>query len=175
MQAKVDQFRRIYDAELAYVWASLRRLGVAPADLEDVAQVTLLSVYEKLDEYDVGRPIRPWLFGFAFRTASDYRKKAYRRRELPTDGVQDVAPPSSRRGSAEHELVRREERAMIVEALDAIPIERSAVLVAVDIDGRTAPEAAEMLGIPLNTVYSRLRVAREELTAAVRRIQTRKR
>jgi RNA polymerase sigma-70 factor (ECF subfamily) len=38
-----------------------------------------------------------------------------------------------------------------------------------DIEGHSAPEVSEALGVPLNTVYSRLRVAREEFTAAVRR------
>src|ERR1700722_10148496 len=67
------QFRALFQSELPYVWTSLRRLGVPARDLEDVTHDVLLEVYKNFDRYDPTRPLRPWLFAFAFRFASDYR------------------------------------------------------------------------------------------------------
>src|SRR5450432_2059597 len=86
LEAMTDQrFRQIYESEHRYVWNTLLRLGVRAADVEDVAQETLLTVYKKLDDYDSTRPLKPWLFGFAFRVAADYRKSAQQKRSVNED------------------------------------------------------------------------------------------
>jgi RNA polymerase sigma-70 factor (ECF subfamily) len=64
---------------------------------------------------------------------------------------------------------------MLRMGLDALDLDRRAVLVAHDFDGTTGPEIAEALGIPLKTMYYRLRTGREQFVAAVRRIQARQR
>ena len=89
----VAEFRRIFDAELGYVWGTLRRLGVGPADVEDVAHDVFLQVYDKLAVYDRTRPLRPWLFGFAFRAASGYRR-GHKREAIgePPDVAANVEP-----------------------------------------------------------------------------------
>src|SRR5580658_2891468 len=75
-------FRAVFDAECAYVWTTLRRLGVADRDVEDVTHETFLRVAAHLHEYDAARPVRPWLFVFAMRMARDYRRLARHRREV---------------------------------------------------------------------------------------------
>jgi len=64
-------------------------------------------------------------------------------------------------------LLRREQLSRLDAALETIDVGRRAVLVLHEIEEMTAPEIAEVLGIPLNTVYSRLRVARAELEQAL--------
>ena len=59
------RFEAVFEAELGYVWTSLRRLGVQPRDLEDVAHEVFLKAYGSFSSYDSNRPIRPWLFAFA--------------------------------------------------------------------------------------------------------------
>jgi RNA polymerase sigma-70 factor (ECF subfamily) len=59
----------------------------------------------------------------------------------------------------------------VLEALDAIDLDRRAVFVLYEIDGVTMDEIARSLGIPVNTAYSRLRVARGEFAAAVKRLK----
>ena len=75
-------FRSIFDHEFSYVWTSLRRLGVPPRDLEDITHDVFVEVFRNLDRYDPTRPLRPWLFAFAFRFASDYRRLARHRVEV---------------------------------------------------------------------------------------------
>jgi len=60
----------------------------------------------------------------------------------------------------------------VLRALQEVDLEQRAVLILADIDEQPIPLVAESLGIPLNTAYSRLRVARLRFAAAVRRLQT---
>jgi len=163
-------FRGIFQAELGYVWGTLRRLGVSERDAEDIAHDVFLRVYEKLGAYDPSRPLRPWLFGFAFRAASDYRRLARHRVEVM--GAEQDAP--SLKPSADAELARAEDVALIAQALEAIDLERRAVLIAYEIDECPMKDIAEALEIPVFTAYSRLRVAREELEKHVARLRKRR-
>jgi RNA polymerase sigma-70 factor (ECF subfamily) len=163
-------FSRLFAAEYPYVWASLRRLGVSVRDAEDVAHDVMVKVYQKLDAYDSARPLRPWLFGFAFRAASDYRRLARHRIEIMgRDDEPEVSAPL-----ADEALSRRQDAELVAEALDTIPLERRAVLVAFELEQLPMKDIAEALGVPLHTAYSRLRVAREEFGSAVRRLRLRR-
>lgn len=77
-------FRKLFDAEVAYVWKTLRRLGVRPSDIDDVSSEVWLVVHRRLDGYDSSKPIRPWLFGIAFRVAAAERRMARHRSEVLT-------------------------------------------------------------------------------------------
>jgi RNA polymerase sigma-70 factor (ECF subfamily) len=164
--AMVARFEAIFEAELGYVWTSLRRLGVHARDLEDVAHEVFLKAYEHLPKYDPTRPIRPWLFAFAFRFASDYRRLARHRTEL----YGDDEPGGSGESNAEQSLAQRQREELVARALDAVDIDRRAVFILHELDEQPMPSVVETLGIPLNTGYSRLRTAREEFTTALRRL-----
>ncbi|MBX3190467.1 MAG: sigma-70 family RNA polymerase sigma factor [Labilithrix sp.] len=168
--ASKERFHALFSAEFAWIWTTLRRLGVKPADLEDVTHDVLLVVYRKLDTYDASRPLRPWLFAFAYRAASDYRRLA-RHREEPSEDVPDLEASVA---ASDEVLEKKQESALVHAALARIHLDRRAVLVAHEIDGTPMKDIAQSLGIPLNTAYSRLRIAREELTAAVLRIRARR-
>jgi RNA polymerase sigma-70 factor (ECF subfamily) len=162
---KAGDFSRLFRAEFAYVWASLRRLGVRTADVEDVAHDVFMQVYAKFEAFEPGRPARPWLFGFAFRAASDYRRRARLRVEV----LGSEHEPPDRAPLPEELLGRRQDSELVIEALETIELDRRAVLVAFELDETPMKAIAEALEIPLHTAYSRLRTAREEFAAAVRR------
>lgn len=163
----IDSFTRLFHAEFAYVHASLRRLGVTDRDVEDVTHEVFLQIHAKLATYDTTRPLRPWLFGFCFRAASDYRRLARHRRELFADAHEPTDPEPL----ADESVARRQEAALVAAALNEIDLERRAVLVAYELDECPMKEIAATLSIPLATAYSRLRVAREEFASAVRRLR----
>jgi len=144
----------------------LRRLGVARADVEDMAHDVFVAVLKQFDTYDPARPIKPWLFGFAFRVASHYRRKA---RRVETLEEPERLVDAGQRPDARYETERK--RRMVQRVLEEIELDRRAVFVLHDIDGSTGEEIARSLGIPLGTVYSRLRLAREDFTAKMRRLQ----
>jgi RNA polymerase sigma-70 factor (ECF subfamily) len=158
-------FRALYDAEFSYLWHTLRRLGTHAADLEDTVHDVFVVVHRRLGDYDPARPLRPWLFGIAYRVASERRRRAPI--EVAADEEEILALPDDG-PTAEALLAAAQARARVQRALEALPLEQRAVMVMHDLDGCTAPEVAEALEIPLNTVYSRLRLARDKFVAAVR-------
>jgi RNA polymerase sigma-70 factor (ECF subfamily) len=160
-------FTALFHAESSYVWTTLRRLGVRDRDLEDLVHEVFLVVHRHLSDYDSGRPIRPWLFGIAFRVAAGYRRLARTQRELVSDSVEAVDESAA----ADELVAAKQAQALVLEALDMIDIERKAILVMHEFDGQPVPVIAETLGVPLNTAYSRLRLAREQFTNACRRLQ----
>ena len=159
------RFEEIFDAELPYVWTSLRRLGVLPRDLEDVAHELFLQVLHHLPTADTSRPMRPWLFAFAVRFASDYRRLARHK----TDLLGDVEPAGVS-PSPEGSLMQVERERLVLRALEQVEPDRRAVFVLHELDEIPMSEIAPALGFPINTGFSRLRVAREEFTAAIRRL-----
>jgi RNA polymerase sigma-70 factor (ECF subfamily) len=159
-------FRALFDEHGAYVTKTLRRLGVRPGDAEDLSHEVFLTVLRRWDTYDTTRPARPWLFAFCRGLASAYRQSAYVRRET----FQDVEPEPERVGSAEGLLVEREESALVYRALDALDDDKRVVFTMFELDERSAADIGAELGIPANTVFSRLRAAREEFARAVKRL-----
>src|SRR5262245_7483674 len=67
--------RQIFDEHARYVWRTLRHLGVADADLEDVCQEVFVTVHRKLPEFEGRSKLRTWLYGICLRVASDYRRR----------------------------------------------------------------------------------------------------
>jgi RNA polymerase sigma-70 factor (ECF subfamily) len=151
----------------AYVWNSLRRLGAPASELEDLTHDVFVQVQRHFAEYDPARPMKPWLFGFAFRVASQHRRGTSRRREslgCDTELVDPGALPDER-------MAAQQDRQLVIAALGAIDPERRPVFVLYEIDDVPMDEIARTLGIPVNTAYSRLRVARSEFAAAVKRLR----
>ncbi len=163
-------FRTIYESEFTYVWQVLRRLGVRDADIEDVAHDVFVTVHRRLPDYDSVRPVRPWLFGISFRIASDYRQSARYRWEVP----KDVADTPDGAPTVYDHLVARDAQRLVAEALDTLDTTVRAVFVMHDIEGHSIPEIVDSLDAPLNTLYSRLRIARRQFSVAVRRLQLRR-
>ena len=160
------EFAAIFEVEVDYVAASLRRLGVRPADLDDQVQEVFIAVHRHLADCDRTRPLRPWLFAFAYRAAANYRRLARHRRELVIDGpsLDSVRPPDGA-PSPERHSIDRQRRERLIDALDGLDLEHRAAVVLCDVEGLTAVEAATVLEVPLNTVYSRVRNGRKKLHA----------
>jgi RNA polymerase sigma-70 factor (ECF subfamily) len=159
-EACLDAFQK----ELDYVHRSLRRLGTPASEVEDLAQEVFLALRRSWSEYDTGRPLRPYLFGIAFRIAAAHERK--RRREVAF-GIIDVGDTDP---GPDEALQSKQARALVLAALERIPLPRRAVLLMHDLDGVPVREVAKVLAIPLFTVYSRLRKARRELEIAVIRL-----
>jgi RNA polymerase sigma-70 factor, ECF subfamily len=163
--AEGEDCLQAYQRELTYLIGSLRRLGVPPRDVEDVLHEVFLVMLKRWDDYDRDRPIRPWLFGIAFRVASGHRRRVYRERP-------EVPHETEYEGEGPDEMVELSEaRRLLMSALAVVPLERRAVLVMHEVDEVPMQQIAQQLDIPLFTAYSRLRKARKELEAALGRLQ----
>lgn len=162
-------FAAVYRGNFRLVWTTLARLGVRTAELEDASQEVFMVVHRRLDAYDPTRPLRPWLLGITYRVATAERRRArHRREQLCDDPRRDGIEPSTPEG----EVIARRRAVRIHQALDTLDPERRAVFVMHEMEAITCPEIAEALGVPLNTIYSRLRVARERFRRAYEALRT---
>jgi RNA polymerase sigma-70 factor (ECF subfamily) len=162
-------FEASYHRELAGVWRYLYGLGARGAELEDLTHDVFLTAFRRRHTFDPSRPLLPWLCGIAFRVFSDARKRAHRQLEVGDVGV-DIASDDP---SMEAQVASRQAAALVEQALGTMDLEKRAVLIQHEIQEQSVPDIAEGLGIPVATAYSRLRYARTQFAAAVKRLQSR--
>ncbi|WP_394832739.1 sigma-70 family RNA polymerase sigma factor [Pendulispora rubella] len=166
-----SHFQAVFETEFSYVCRSLRRCGIADRDVEDLAHDVFLAAHLRFGEFDRARAIKPWLFGIVFRVASHHRRRpGYRREELGSEPLD----PSDAAPLADERVEMSQKRALVLEALEALDLDRRAVLIMHDLDELPMREIAESLGVPMFTAYSRLRAARTQFTEAARRIRLRR-
>ena len=159
---------QIYLGEFEYVCQRLRRLGVPERDVPDIAHDVFVTVYRRLGTYESDRPLRPWLVGILTRVAWDNLRLGHRRRELyPAMGPEAEDPTPGPEDTA----AQRQSRRIAEEILQSLDPRQRDVLLMHDFGGRSASELATSLGIPLKTVYTRLRLGRQKLAAALGRLQ----
>lgn len=169
--ASREQYWPLVGKEIDWIHRQLRRLCVHGADLPDLTQEVLFAVYRQWESYDEARPLRSWLFGFAFRISSDYRRRAsYRRPALSLEHE----PADHRPERPESKIDVETMRGIAIEALEALDDDQRAIVVLVDFEDEPVPAAAETLEVPLNTAYSRLRRGRERFAEAITRIKLRR-
>lgn len=160
--SSTQEFESLFVAEFAFICRTLQRLGVREADVHDIAQELFLAVYRALPEWDRSRPQKPWLFGFAVRFASNYRRLGWHRGRALDE---DVAVPSPRLND------RIAAKRTVMRALETLDFDKRVALVMHDVEEFTAKEIAELLGISINTVSSRVRLARDAFRAAIGRAE----
>jgi RNA polymerase sigma-70 factor, ECF subfamily len=152
----------IYRTEVAWVVHTLRRLGVPELELDDCAHDLFVVVHRKLPEFDARKPLRPWLFGIAFRIASERRKRFGRRHTAQTAATIELVGPSQ----PSDETRAHDALAVVVTLLARLkPIPR-AVLVMHEMEGWSIREIAEVLGLRPNSAYSHLHRARRAINQA---------
>jgi RNA polymerase sigma-70 factor (ECF subfamily) len=165
------RFATLFDQHFAFVWRSLRRLGVAAEGLDDAAQEVFVVASRRLDAIAPGKE-RGFLFGTALRVASDARRAANRRRsreQEPEVELEAVAPGPD-------ELVDRKRARELLDAIiEQLPVDTRDVFVLFELEGMTMAEIASCLALRPGTVASRLRRAREAFTEAVARHEAKRR
>jgi RNA polymerase sigma-70 factor (ECF subfamily) len=153
----------IFEAEVDYVYWVLRRFGAAPIDAEDLCQEVFLAMWRRRDTYDPERPLRPWIAGIAFRVKQQHRRRGARELLRGFVDQPDQAPLPDER------LEAAGTQSLVVDVLAQLPERQRTVLVLHDIDGMPMRQIAEVLAIPMFTLYSRLRTARRTFAKQLRR------
>lgn len=161
-------FAAVYRAHHDFVWRTLRHLGVDPGRIDDALQDTFLVVYRRLAEFEGRSALRTWIFEIARRVAARHRRivarEAPRRCALPELSVDP---------RFEEDIARAEAAEILREFLAGLDPDKSVVFMMAELEQLRAPEIAEALAVNLNTVYARLRAARQQLDRVVARIQAR--
>ncbi len=167
-------FRDVYDEHFRFVWRSLRRLGVRESDVSDAAQDVFLVVHRKLAEFEGRSKVTTWLYGICMRVAQDRRKSAYERRKSH-DENEPISQRADETFHAGKSAERRQGLAILDALMDEMPVEQRAVFTLFELEQHTSDEIAELCAIPLGTVFSRLRLARQTFEAGLGRLHAKDR
>lgn len=172
VDGEVMELEQVYRDQFRFVWRVLHGMGVPDRDVPDAVQDVFMVVHRKLAEFEGRSALRSWIYGICLRVASNRRKSAFTRRERlePLDLETPTGDPSPSQQAETRQLT--EVAALI---LERVPEEQRAVFVLFEMEGMVSEDIAELLEIPLGTVYSRLRRAREAFRREVQRLGARER
>ena len=147
------------------VYSYLVRCGVDNASRDDLFQDVFLAIHRGAPSYDLTRPLTPWLFTIVTNKVRDhFRKNARSPLDLLDGGDND--PPSAM--SNAYEILEASETAIWLEqAVENLPLRQREAVILCCINNMKQDEAAQALGIPLNTLKSLLRSARLSLVKAL--------
>ena len=166
------ELARIYEQHFDFVWRSARRLGVPDSAVDDVVQEVFIVVHRQLASFEGRSSMKTWLFGILRNLVLRQRRSWARRgREQALEESEVEAGEAG----ADEQLAESQARQVLHALLAQLDDDKRAVFVLADLEQLSAPEIAEATGLKLNTVYSRLRLARAEMERALERHRARER
>jgi RNA polymerase sigma-70 factor (ECF subfamily) len=135
-----------------------------PADAEDLVQETMVKACSGFHRFTDGTNVRAWLFRILTNTwISSYRSAQRRVDEVLSADVAEVWPTAGGHPSAELAVLEAMGDEVVRDALQALPEGQRLVVYYADVEGFRYKEIAEILGLPLGTVMSRLHRGRSNL------------
>jgi RNA polymerase sigma-70 factor (ECF subfamily) len=162
------EFSDTYARHFADVVRWVRALGVPTVEVEDVAQEVFLVVQRKLPGFD-GRNLRAWLYRIAARTASDYRRRFWFKHLFSRRSAAFPEKLESGDGAASERIADRQ---LLERILARMSEKKRVVFWLFEVEGYTGEEIAEVLGVPMSTVFTRLHHARRDAEAALATLGT---
>ena len=167
-------FEVVYDEQVDFVWRNAKRLGVADDSLDDIVQQVFLVVHRRLAEAPVDVPMRAWVFGILSHVVRDYRRGVRRKSPHLAQAPVDPATIAEAPGSGPFDtLARNEALGVVLGLLAELSDDKREIFVLSELEQLTAQEIADLVGLNVNTVYSRLRAARQDFERAAERARTR--
>ena len=172
---RFEEFVRAYGNK-AYQFAY--RLCGNPEEAKEMAQEAFRRLLAHLDEHDPSKPFDAWFFRILRNVVIDEARRHERRKTVSLDAP--VKGPYGEESYADllvdteeallETLERKDSGAAVRRALDLLSAEHRSVLALCDMEGRSYEEAAEVLGVPLGTVRSRVSRARLAFRAVLSRM-----
>jgi RNA polymerase sigma-70 factor, ECF subfamily len=170
---RLPEFKRIYDEHMPFMWRAAHHLGVAPGAIDDVLQEVFIVVHRRLPAFEGRSSLRTWMYGILLHVVRNHRRALRKRR---AEGLDEELELSAAETADPHDAAEAAEAMRLVETLlDDLDDDRREVFVLVELEQLTVPEIAVLLGEKVNTIYGRLRVARQQFEMALRRHRARER
>jgi RNA polymerase sigma-70 factor, ECF subfamily len=162
---------QIYERHADFVWRTLRRLGVADAEARDATHDVFLIVHAQLARFEGRSSLNTWLFTICRSVARDFRRRERRGSQLRKELDDEIDLRADVGRAVEH----HQQLAELERILGTLSSEQRNVFILFEIENLTGEELAEVLGIPLGTVYSRLQLARKAFREELERNRARER
>jgi RNA polymerase sigma-70 factor, ECF subfamily len=173
ISGEVSPFESIYRQYFDFVWSSVRRLGVSSASMDDVVQEVFIVIHARLHTVYHPKALRSWIYGIARRTVSTYHRS--RRVKEASGAALAVEPNAQPLARTPLDLVEQNDQVkLLFSLLEELDEPKREVFMMAELDELTVPEIAEILELPLNTAYSRLRGARHAFEEALARHSARR-
>lgn len=166
----------IYSSQKDFVWLTLQRMGIPRSDLEDVFQDVFVIAHKRLHTYNRDAKLSAWLYGICLRSVAAHRRRAFRRRERADGTEPSVARPGTEHWHAQIEapderLKELERQATLQALLSTLDPDHRVVVVMFEVEDHSCQYIAELIGVPVGTVHSRLHTARRKLAQAAVRLR----
>jgi RNA polymerase sigma-70 factor, ECF subfamily len=168
----------IYASQKDFVWITLQRMGIPRSDLEDVFQDVFVIAHKRLHTYNPDAKLSAWLYGICLRSVAAHRRRAFRRRERAGGADAEVSRPGTEHWHAQVEapdqrMQEQERHATLSQLLDSLDPDHRMVVVMFEVEDHSCQYIAELIGVPVGTVHSRLHSARRKLAQAALRLRHR--
>lgn len=158
-------FDALYQAHFDFILRCLRRLGVPSAHAEDAVQDTFIVLHRRWDDLRPDASPRGFLFAIALRVARASRRERWRTR---TESLGPEAHAAANQHDPFEQVSSSEAVVTLERFLETLDEDQRVAFMLTELEELTAPEIAEALGISVNTVYSRVRLARERFVRFLR-------
>jgi RNA polymerase sigma-70 factor (ECF subfamily) len=166
--APTPSFEALYREYFDFVWSSAARFGVESSAMDDLVQEVFIVIHAKRHTLENPGALRSWIYGIVRRTASNHR----RARQTRSNASKELGIQAEARGPEPtplDEVQRRSDLQLLRILLDELDAAKREVFALVELEELSVPQVAELLRIPLNTAYSRLRLARQAFDAGLAR------
>lgn len=160
--ATADSFSALYAQRCPDVLRWLRALGGREAELEDLAQEVFVIAHRRFASFD-GLNAAGWLYKIAENVTRNHRRHSWFRNFFAREKVR--ADPENMPGdedSPSAALEQKERQCLLYTLIGRLGESRRATFCLFEVEGYSGEEIAEMQNIPLNTVWTRLHLARKE-------------
>ena len=161
-QGERRSFEMIYEAYFSFASHVAYRIVTNKEDAEEVVQETFMNIYRNIANFQFRSSLKTWIYRITVNTALNFVKKhAKHRKQTPyIEAFSGTQEPD-----AFKLLETAEEEDRIQRLLNALSADHRAVTVLRSVQGLSYQEISEVLAIPINTVRSRIKRAREALLA----------
>jgi RNA polymerase sigma-70 factor (ECF subfamily) len=166
-QGDIQAFEEVYNAAGSLVYNVALRITRNSADAEEVAQDVFMKIYHSLKDFQFRSSFKTWIYRIAVNTAINRYRKSARERNgmIDYDNAVESFPAS---GSTADSAIRNDNEARLNGLLGMLSLDHRTCLVLREIQGLSYGEIAVSLKIPVNTVRSRLKRARQALLERVK-------
>jgi RNA polymerase sigma-70 factor (ECF subfamily) len=165
LSGRREAFGELVSRYQARLYNAAIRLVDNPEDAADVVQDAFLNAFQALPAFKGDAEFFTWLYRIAFNTAISLKRKKRAAVSLDGSGPEAALEPDDpseyiKPGAA---LERHEEERQLQDAMNRLSPEHREVIVLKEIEGLKYEDIAEILGVPIGTIRSRLHRARLEL------------
>jgi RNA polymerase sigma-70 factor (ECF subfamily) len=157
----VPALHDVYKEYVNFVWSSARHLGAAADAIDDVVQDVFIIIHAKLATLQRPESLRSWIYGIVRRTVSDHRRSRRTREAAGARLGAEIKSTHPVQTSPLEMVERSADLDLLEELLAELDEAKREIFVMVEVLEMSVPEVVQALEIPLNTAYSRLRLARQ--------------